>query len=101
MRQKCLPRVTCHTPSTCAMPQKIRRENFRGTTQICEIHESFSPSKVSHYMVFKPQRICEGYGSHVCMCVCVSICLSVCLSVGYHASGYIPGLYVQSEAAYL
>ena len=33
----------------------------------------------------KPWHMCEGYGSHrVCYC----------------ASGYIPGLYVQREAAY-
>ena len=32
------------------------------------------------------------------LCVCVCVCLSVCLF--YHASSYIPGLYVQSEAIY-
>ena len=33
----------------------------------------------------------EGYENRF-VCVCLCVC--------YHASGYIPGLYVQSEAAY-
>ena len=37
----------------------------------------------------------EGYGSRF-VCVCVCVCLCVC----YRAGGYIPDLYVQSEAAY-
>ena len=41
-------------------------------------------------IIFKPQRMREGYGSRVCVCVCVC----------YLASGYIPGLYIESEAAY-
>ena len=43
----------------------------------------------SVFTIVKPQRICKGYNSCcVCMCVCTS------------TSGYIPGLSVQSEAAY-
>ena len=43
----------------------------------------------NHCQIIKPQRMCEGYGSHfVSECVC------------YRASGYIPALYVQSEAIY-
>ena len=35
----------------------------------------------------------EGYGNRfVCLCICVCVC--------YHASSYMPGLYVQSEATY-
>ena len=41
--------------------------------------------------------MCKDYG-RCCVCVCVHICLCVC--VCYCASGYIPGLCVQSEAAY-
>ena len=46
-------------------------------------HQSHFFSKV---ILIKPRRMHEGCSS--CVCVC------------YHASGYIPGLYVQSEAAY-
>ena len=36
----------------------------------------------------------EGYSSgFVCVCVCVCVCLSVC----YHASCYIPCLYVENK----
>ena len=40
-----------------------------------------------------PRRMREGYGSvFVCVCVCVCVCLSVC----YHASCFIPRLYVEN-----
>ena len=43
----------------------------------------------------KPQYMCEGYGSRF-VCVCVRVCVCVC----YCASGYISGLYVQTEPVY-
>ena len=52
-------------------------------------------SKINYVLpICKPRCMHEGYSSRMCVCVCVS----VCLCVSYCASGYIPGLYVQSEA---
>ena len=50
---------------------------------------SYSLPFVEFFVMIKPQCMREGYGS---CCVYLSVC--------YHASGYIPSLYVQSEAAY-
>ena len=48
---------------------------------------------LAYGILIKPRHMHEGYGSrYVCLCVCMCVC--------YLASGYIPGLYVQSEAAY-
>ena len=49
-------------------------------------------AKSTQYKSLKPRRMHEGYGSRF-------VCL-VYLCVCYHASSYIPGLYVQSEVAY-
>ena len=55
------------------------------------------PSEVAN-LLWKKLGKHEGYGSRfVCVCVCVCVCVHVCVYVCYHASCYIPHLYVENK----
>ena len=60
-------------------------------TRLCVVRDVANTLEI--LPIIKPRRMHEGYGSHF-----VSECVNVC--VCYPASGYIPGLYIQSEAMY-
>ena len=56
-----------------------------------EIRSKFIRLLLVVLLLIKPRHVRKGYSSRR-VCVCLSVC--------YRASGYIPGLFIQSEVAY-
>ena len=49
-------------------------------------------------LLINPRHMREDYGSHcVCLCGYLCVCVCVCVCVCYHASCYIPRLYIENK----